>query len=140
MSHLQQLRSIPKNPNPTVLDLNNRVGARAALDEFDDSEATVTAVGEMLDRMQTQIEEQAAQIAGYQKEVRDLTMHKEAAYGEMTRAETAMRAERERANRAEQMCQHLTTAEREAQEKLKRLMAAVQTNFARAKTMLVASR
>ena len=137
MSHLPQLRSTPRDA--TVLDLSSRSGARGSRDENDDPEATIVAVGEMLDRMQAQIEKQAAQIAGYQKEVRDLAMHKEAAYGEMTRAETAMRAERERADRAEQLCQQLTTAEREAQEKLKRLIAAVQTTFARAKSTLAAA-
>lgn len=130
MSHLHSLRSVPVNA--TILEVGKRFGTSEPREDIEDSVATVAAVGEMLDRMQTQLEKQAAQIVGYQKEVRDLVMHKEAAYSEMTRAETAMRAERERADRAERMCQQLTASESEAQEKTKRLIVAVRTTFSRA--------
>ena len=130
MSRLHPLRSVPTNAS--ILDLSRRLSANQPHDDIEDSVATVAAVGEMLDRMQTQLEKQAAQIVGYQKEVRDLVMHKEAAYSEMTRAEAALRAERERADRAERMCQQLTVSEGEAHEKIKRLIVSVRTSFARA--------
>lgn len=128
MPHLHPLRST--TTNATVFEIGARLSAAAdARDEIEDSVATVAAVGEMLDRMQTQIEEQVAQIAGLRKEVRDLSVHKEAAFGEMTKAEAAMRAERERADRAERLCQQLTASEREAQEKIKRLVLSVRNTF-----------
>ena len=124
----------------TIHEIGTRFGTSSdTRDEIEDSVATVAAVGDMLDRMQTQIEDQAAQLSSYRKEVRDLTMHKEAAYSEMTKAETAMRAERERADRAERLCQQLSASEREAQDKIKRLIVTVRTTFNRAEQMASAA-
>lgn len=128
MPHLHPLRSTATNA--TVFEFSSRLGAAAnARDDVEDSVATVAAVGELLDRMQTQIEEQVAQLAGFRKEVRELTANRDAAYGEVTKAQTTMRAERERADRAERLCQQLTASEREAQEKVKRLVATVRNTF-----------
>ena len=127
MSQLHPLRSEPMKAN--VLDMGRRFSASDPDEEIEISVATVTAVGEMLDRMQTQIEKQATQIAGYQKEVRDLSMSKDAAYEEVRKAETAMRAERERAERNERMYQQASVSASASNEKVKRLIAAVRTAF-----------
>lgn len=133
MAIMHPLRTVAAKTDVTILDMGRRFGsALEPRDEVEDSVATVAAVGEMLDRMQTQIEEQAALISAYKREISELTMHKEAAYGEMTKAEVGLRAERDRADRAERLCEQLTASERDAQDKIKRLIVSVRSTFSRA--------
>ena len=138
MPHLHPLRSEPMNA--TVLNMGRRDYANNSEDEIEVSVSIVVAMGEMLDRMQTQMEEQASKIIGYQEKVRELTMQKEAAYKELTNAETMIRVERERSERAERMVKQTSASEREAQEKIKRLVATVKSSFGRAENALAIAR
>lgn len=126
MSQLHPIRKVSAN-----LALLSSKAPTIADDEFEGTIATISAVGERLDRMQSRLEEQTALIADLKKEVSDLAMHKEAAYSEMAKSEAALQVERARAERAEQSLQEAGRKEREASERLSRMVGSVRDTFGR---------
>lgn len=119
-----------------VYELAEHTAVASAQRDLTRSLQTVQAVGEVIAAMQAQIAELTETVARNASEIKELRIHKEAAYSAMSKAETAARADRARAEEAERLCADLSSSQQQSSDHLQQLFTALEETFGKTVTKL----